>query len=123
MKLLVDEMWPTTLAEELRRNGHDAVAVLERPDLVSQPDDVVVAAATSEGRAIFTENVIDFVPLATSTMASSDPFPGLVLTSNAGWPRGNPRTLGRAVRALDALMSAHPEDRALDGRIEWLVEE
>jgi hypothetical protein len=40
--------------------------------------------------------------------------------SNAAWPRGNPRTLGRVVRALDGFLAAHASDTALQGRIEWL---
>lgn len=122
MKLLIDEMWPATLAEELRRRGHDVVAVLERPDLAHRSDDEVLQQAFGEGRVVFTENVPDFVPLATRVLATGLPFPGLVLTSNAAWPRGNPRTLGRVVHVLDALLAAHPSERALEGRFAWLTE-
>lgn len=120
MRLLVDEMWPATLAEQLRRRGHDAVAVTERPDLAHRSDDVIFDQAGSEGRVVFTENVPDFVPLAIGVLSAGGTFPGLLLTSNAAWPRGNPRTLGRVVRALDAFLSAHPSDTALQGRMEWL---
>lgn len=120
MRLLIDEMWPATLAEELRRRGHDVVAVIERPDLAHRGDDVVLDHAGKEGRVVFTENVPDFVPLATGVLAAGGTFPGLLLTSNAAWPRGNPRTLGRVVRALDTFLAAHPSDTALHGRIEWL---
>lgn len=121
MKLLVDEMWPATLAEELRRRGHDVVAVGERPDLAHRSDDAIFAHAAKEGRVVFTENVPDFVPLATGVLSTGGTFPGLLLTSNAAWPRGNPRTLGRAVHVLDAFLAAHPSDTALQGRIEWLT--
>jgi predicted nuclease of predicted toxin-antitoxin system len=120
VRLLIDEMWPTTLAEELRRRGHDVVAVTERPDLAHRSDDVIFDHAGKEGRVVFTENVPDFVPLATGLLSTGGAFPGLLLTSNAAWPRGNPRTLGRVVRALDTFLSAHPSDTALQGRIEWL---
>lgn len=121
MKLLIDEMWPATLAEELRRRGHDVVAVAERSELAHRGDDVVFDHAGKEGRVVFTENVPDFVPLATGVLSTGGTFPGLLLTSNAAWPRGNPRTLGRVVRALDAFLAAHPSDIALQGRIEWLT--
>jgi predicted nuclease of predicted toxin-antitoxin system len=121
VRLLIDEMWPTTLAEELRRRGHDVVAVTERPDLAHRSDDVIFDHACKKDRVVFTENVPDFVPLATSLLSTGGAFPGLLLTSNAAWPRGNPRTLGRVVRALDAFLSAHPSDTALQGRIEWLT--
>lgn len=121
MKLLIDELWPPTLAGELRRRGHDVVAVAERPDLAHQGDDAIFDHAAKEGRVVFTENVPDFVPLATGVPAAGGTFPGLLLTSNAAWPRGSPRTLGRVVRALDAFLAAHPSDAALHGRIEWLA--
>lgn len=122
MKLLVDEMWPATLAEELRRRGHDAVAVGEGPGLAHRGDDVLFDHAGKEARVVFTENVPDFVPLATGVLSTGGTFPGLLLTSNAAWPRGNPGTLGRVVRALDAFLSAHLSDTALQGRIEWLCQ-
>jgi hypothetical protein len=34
VKLLVDQMWPAVLAEQLGRRGHDVIAVLEREDLL-----------------------------------------------------------------------------------------
>ena len=120
MRLLIDEMWPATLAEQLRRRGHDVAAVTERPDLAHRSDEVIFDHAVKEGRVVFTENVPDFVPLATGVLSTGGTLPGLLLTSNAAWPRGNPRTLGRVVRALDAFMAAHPSDTALQGRIEWL---
>jgi predicted nuclease of predicted toxin-antitoxin system len=122
VRLLIDEMWPATLAEQLRRRGHDVVAVSERADLAHRGDDVIFECAAREGRVLLTENVPDFVPLAVDVLSAGGTFPGLLLTSNAAWPRGNPRTLGRVVRALDALLAAHPSDTALQGRVEWLTE-
>jgi predicted nuclease of predicted toxin-antitoxin system len=121
VKLLLDEMWPATLAVELRLRGHDVVAVGERSDLAHRSDDVIFGHAAFLARVVFTENVPDFVPLATGVLSTGGTFPGLLLTSNAAWPRGNPRTLGRVVRALDAFLAAHPSDTALQGRIEWLT--
>ena len=48
MKLLVDQMWPAVLAEQLRRRGHDVIAVLEREDLLHTEDDAVFEAARRE---------------------------------------------------------------------------
>lgn len=120
MKLLVDQMWPAALAEQLRRRGHDVVAVLERADLVHAADDMVFEVARLDERAVFTENVSDFLPLATEGLGRSEDFFGLVLTSDRSYPRGHPRTLGRAVLALDRYMAEHPEDHALRNRIDWL---
>lgn len=118
MKLLVDEMWPPRLAEQLRLRGHDVAAVADRGELVRQPDAVIFAAAQSERRALFTENVADFLPLADAALREGRTFSGLVLTADARFPRGHPRTLGRTVRALDALLTAHSSG-SMD-RITWL---
>lgn len=120
MKLLVDPMWPAALAEQLRRRGHDVVAVLERADLVHAADDVVFEVARLEERAVFTENVSDLLPLATESLGRSEELFGLVLTSDRTLPRGHPKTLGRAVLALDRYMEERPEDGALRNRIDWL---
>lgn len=68
MKLLIDEMWPATLAEEIRRRGQldllavdrdvrpvrpgDVVAVLEQPDLAHHGDTVVFDHTGKEGRVV-----------------------------------------------------------------------
>ena len=57
MKLLLDEMWPHDLADQLRRRGHYVVAVTERPHLRGQSDAFIFAAAQAEERVIVTENV------------------------------------------------------------------
>lgn len=118
MKLLVDEMWPARLAEQLRTRGHDVVAVAERPELVRQPDAVIFEAAQSERRAVLTENIADFRPLADTALRQGRDFGGLVLTTDSKFPRGHPRTLGRAVRALDAFLTARPDGPS--NRIAWL---
>lgn len=120
MKLLVDQMWPAILAEQLRHRGHDVVAVLERHDLTHAADDVVFDAASRQERAVFTENVSDYVPLANTFLRRGEDFFGLVLTSDRGYPRGHPSTLGRVVRALDQYMAEHPASDALRNRIDWL---
>ena len=120
MRLLVDEMWPARLAEQLRGRDHDVVAVAERADLVHQPDPTVFLAAQEERRAIFTENVPDFRPLADACLREGTRFHGLVFTTNMSFPRGHARTLGRAVRALDALLSTHPRVDGLLSRVTWL---
>lgn len=120
MKLLVDEMWPAVLAEQLRRRGHDVIAVLEREDLVHAQDEAVFEAARREGRAVFTENVGDYVPLASECLGRGEDHSGLLLTSNNSYPRGHPRTLGRAVHALDRHLAERSDGDALRNRVDWL---
>jgi len=118
VKLLLDEMWPPAVAGALRRRGHDVVAVAERPELRGQPDDVILAVAQAEGRAVVTENVVDYLPLAAERLTRGDVHAGVILTSHRRYPRSNPRTIGRLVSALDALLSALPEGTNLE---HWLA--
>lgn len=108
MNLLLDEMWPPAIALQLRRRGHDVVAVAERPDLRGQPDAVVFAAAQAEGQVIVTENVPDYRALAAYTLQQGRSHAGLIFTSNRRFPRHDPRTAGRLVTALDELLSRGP---------------
>lgn len=106
MNLLLDEMWPSSIALQLRHRGHDVVAVAERPELRSQPDSAIFSVALAEDRAIVTENVGDFRRLAADAIQQGQSYPGLVLTTNRRFLRHDPRTAGRLVTALDHLLSA-----------------
>lgn len=63
MRLLLDEMWSHEIALQLRRRGHDVIAVTE-PEHETHygrlDDDVVLERAQEDGRAVVTENVGDF---------------------------------------------------------------
>src|SRR5437762_13027670 len=98
-------MWAAEIAVQLRRRGHDVVAVTERLDLRGQPDAIVFAAAQEEERAVVTENVSDYRPLAAYWIEQGRTHAGLILTSNRRFPRHDPRTTGRLVASLDELLS------------------
>ena len=119
MRLLVDEMYPPAIAEQLRRRGHDVVAITERPELRSAEDAAVFAIAQESRRAVVTENVADFVPLADEADQRGAAHYGLVLVDPAKYPRGAQRTIGRMVRALDRLLGEHPTDKSTGAR-HWL---
>lgn len=106
MKLLLDEMWPPEAAVQLRLRGHDVKAVAEHSEFRGKPDDVVFSFAQTEGRAVVTENVADYLPLLAARILAGQTHFGLILTSNRRFPRHEPRTLGRLVAALDELMSS-----------------
>lgn len=69
MKLLLDEMYPRLLAEQLRDAGYDVVAVVERPELIGRPDVDIVRWALDHRRVVVTENVVDFAMLAATDHA------------------------------------------------------
>lgn len=111
MKLLIDEMFPPALAEQLRARGHDVESVHDPDGEVHEgaPDEEVFAAAATSGRALVTENVPDFRRLEARALAAGDAVPMLVFTTNRQFPRGDKRTLGRLVAALDGLLTTDPE--------------
>lgn len=119
LRLLIDEMYPAAVAEQLRRRGHDAIAVTERKELRALADWAIFDAAQHDRRAVVTENVADHVPLAEDSDQRGRPHHGLVLIDPAEFPRGHPRTIGRLVKALERLMAEFPEDEPTSAR-RWL---
>jgi hypothetical protein len=115
--LLLDEMWSPSIASELRRRGHDVVAVAERDDLRGKPDEDVFIAAQRERRAIVTENVADYRPLILSSLASGSTHSGLILTSNRRFPRSERAVAGQVISALLELLAG---DHDLTNREWWL---
>lgn len=116
MRLLLDEMYSTAVAIELRARGHDAISVREAgAALAGAPDDEVLKAAETEGRCLVTENVRDYRPLETALLAEGHHHHGIIYTTDRQFPRGDPRTLGLVVRALDALLNDSPpiSDRSI----------
>ena len=104
MKLLLDEHYPPSLAEQLRERGHDAVAVQEEVDLRGMLDPDLFAEAQRRDCALLTENTADFIVLDAECRSRHSAHWGLVFTSNRTFPRGKAATLGALVKALDELL-------------------
>jgi predicted nuclease of predicted toxin-antitoxin system len=120
LKLLIDEMYPPVIAERLREAGHDAISVLDHPDVVGQDDLRVWEFAASNRRAIVTENAADFLFITRSQPAVGDAVPTLIVTSNRSFSRHQGSFIGRALRALSALCDEHPDDDPQVGAVHWL---
>lgn len=114
--LLLDEMFAPMLAERLRAEGFDVVAVAGHVTLAAASDEEVMRWAATQGRRLVTENVKDFQPLTQSASERGEPAALVLVTSSRRFPRTrrNPRPL------LDALRHwlSQPADRA--GPIAWL---
>lgn len=119
MRLLLDEHFSPEIARQLRTGGHDVEAARERPELHAMTDGELLARASSERRAIVTENVVDFVELHRIALVTGTEHFGIVFTSPRRFPRTR-RAIGRLVRALGALCAARPGDEALCGQTWWL---
>lgn len=98
-------MYPSLIADELRARGHDVMSVHETPGR-GTPDDEVFDLARSDGRAIVTENVRDYRPLAEALLVAGKSHAGVVFTTDKRWPRSDP---GALIAALDELLTALPE--------------
>ena len=111
MRLLLDEMYASTIAEQLRARGRDMASVHdpEYRALEGEPDEEVWAAALAADRVLVTANVQDFRRIETDALASAQPTARLIFTTDRQFPRGNPATIGRLVTALDALLIAEPD--------------
>ena len=105
MKLLLDEMYPSFIARELRARGRDVISVHDAPGSGTS-DERVLAFARSEGRAVVTENVRDYRPLAEALLLAGDSHAGLILTTEKRWPRSQP---GAFIAALDRLLVSTAE--------------
>lgn len=112
MKLLLDEHISPRVADALRENGHDVVAVAEARELRGRSDDEVFTFAAAQKRVVVTHNFADFLAIAAE---DGRLHPGLVLVP-IGFQR---RGIGAYVTALEALLAIHPEPDALQGQIVW----
>jgi hypothetical protein len=100
--LLLDEMFTDDIARQLGAKGYDAISVVADPALVGLPDDQVLAYATTEGRALVTASIKDFIPLDTRYRAADQSHAGLILVSIKTFPqsRGFPSSVATALAAL-----------------------
>jgi hypothetical protein len=104
LPLLLDEMFSDSIAQELRAKGHDVTSVVGQSALVGLPDDQILAYATTEGRALVTANIKDFMPLDGRYQAAGQAHPGLILVSTRTFPQSRGFT-GAIAAALETLLS------------------
>jgi hypothetical protein len=102
--LLLDEMFSDSVAQQLRAKGYDVVSVVAQPDLVALPDDQILAYAASEGRALVTANIKDFMPLDGRYRAAGQAHFGLILVSAKTFPQNRGFTTA-ITTALETLLS------------------
>lgn len=118
LKLALDHHYSPKIAARLRDKGYDVVAVVEL-GWEMEDDEALLALCHEDKRALLTNNVAGFAVIARQWAAQGRTHAGLVFTSDASLPRSR-KTMGRYVRALDRLMAAISDDRALFDQIRWL---
>lgn len=112
-------MYPPRLADELRRRGHDVVAVAERPELRTTDDEPLLMTATTERRALVTENVADYPDIVAALALDEKTHGGVVLVASRTFPRTE-RGFGMLMRALEAYLVLQTDVDAVPGGVHWL---
>jgi hypothetical protein len=116
VKALLDEQLSSRLALELRRRGLDVEAVAERVDLIGLADDRLMDVAAAEGRALVTNNIKDFRPIAARRLGDGHGHAGLILLPAT---RSRSRAaIGGLADDVEAIMRANPKGLADSER--WL---
>ena len=118
--LLIDELYPSVMAVQLRRVGHDATSVTEDPESTGLDDARVCDLAVAAGRAIVTENAADFPRIVKERAATGRAVPTLLITTNRSFPRHSRSFVDRAVRALASFCEEHADDAPDAGAVHWL---
>jgi predicted nuclease of predicted toxin-antitoxin system len=116
VKALPDEQLPPRIAALLRERGYDVVAVVERAELIGSTDMFLLEVAWSERRAVITNNVKDFRPLAAQRLARDQDHGGLILL-----PSSQARTralVERLAAAIEAVLHDNPDGLASSER--WI---
>jgi hypothetical protein len=104
LRLLIDEHYSPSIAQQLRKRGHDVVSVQEEAILRGMTDPDLFAEAQHRNSAVLTENTADYLMLDAEYRGRQVAHWGLVLTSNRTFPRGKATTVGALVKALDELL-------------------
>ena len=111
LRLLLDEHLSPEIARQLRVQGHDVIAVAERADLRGRSDRVHFALLPEQRRAVVTRDLGDFRPLLADALRRGTPTYGIVCVPERF--ALNRKDMGRLVRALAALLEAHPDPDAI----------
>lgn len=116
MKALLDEQLSPQNAVLLRQRGYDIEAAADRSDLIGCTDRLLLEIAASEGRAVVTNNIKDFRPLAAERLARGTSHAGLILL-----PASRIRsrsTIGALSDSIEEVLVLHPN--GLDSSECWI---
>jgi len=116
VRAILDEQLSPQIAVLLCQAGYDVDAVADREDLVGRSDRIVFEVACSEDRAVVTNNIKDFRPLAAEWLAQGRVHAGLILL-----PSTRIRTrhaIAAVAGAIENVLRDHPD--GLSGSERWI---
>lgn len=116
MKLALDHHYSPRVAQLLRSQGFDVLAAIER-DWHDLGDEDLLEQCVAERRALLTNNVKHFVPIAQRWASDGRRHHGIVLTTSGAAVRDN---IGWLATALSDLLTENPGEDDLLDRIHWL---
>ena len=119
MRLLLDEMLSPVIACELRKQGHDVLAVADQPGWVALPDSEVMTLARTERRAVVTNNLRDYRPLHADAITPGGPGHFGMIFMPGTYRRAKEDT-ARIIAALEARLTEDPGDENLANGECWL---
>jgi hypothetical protein len=111
VKLLLDEMYPGKLGQEIRDLGIDAVTVAEL-GIIGRSDADIFAAAVDGGFVILTENVSDFARLCGEHVAAGGHHAGVLIALSSRFSR-RPAGYATIATAVAAVADDQLDDRVL----------
>ena len=116
MKVILDEQLSPHIATLLRKAGFDVEAVADREDLVGRSDRFILEVACREGRAVVTNNIKDFRPLAAEWLAHGRVHAGLIMLPSTRTRTRN--TIAAVAGAIENVLRDHPD--GLTGSERWI---
>jgi len=110
VKLLLDEMHAPSIAEALTSDSLDVVAVASTLGLRGMPDADLLAHAATTGRAVVTENIVDFALLSNQWTTENRAHAGLIFTNPKRFNRATLSYPGNLITALRVFRDDPPID-------------
>ena len=117
MRAILDEQLSPQIAILLRKAGYDVDAVADREDLAGRSDRIILDVACAEGRAVVTNNIKYFRPLAAEWLAQGRVHAGLILLPST---RTRSRhAIAAVAAAIEGVLRDHPD--GLSGSERWIA--
>jgi hypothetical protein len=101
-------MHAPSIAAELTGEAFDVVAAAAQPELGGMSDEELLAYATTELRPLVTENVADFMPLATRWVDEHKAHAGLIFTNPKRFNRATLAYPGNLITSLREFLTDPP---------------
>ena len=111
MRLLLDEMYPRTLADTLKGGDIEVVTVAEL-GLAGSSDMAVLEAGANDGYAVLTENVGDSVRIASERLTAGHHHCGVLIALSTRFSR-RPAGVPAIAAAVRSVVAEDLDDRVI----------